>query len=297
MRPIPFVTIALAALVALSGGALAAKDHAQQKGNDQHGQHGAVGQPPLPPPAITTPPVPPSAPAPSTASVPQPPVPQLPPVQTSAQAALPAPAPRYTLHGGFVSLDAPPIETAMANVNTGAPDSPLAALRWAVPLLGLVGVGAVVMTMRRPETMTREATQPPVLNLASADARSLLEAGKAATARGALAEAVAWFTQATRLEPSIHVAHYCRGLCLSALGQHEEAYAACLRALDLDANDGAYLLAFARASARTARPQEAMDALGPLLHAMPTLAEDIIKDDAFAALGDHPRFLAMTGRL
>ncbi|MFA5862755.1 MAG: hypothetical protein WDA16_13775 [Candidatus Thermoplasmatota archaeon] len=188
---------------------------------------------------------------------------------------MPEPSPKYVLHAGFVSLDAPPIESAIANVGITAPRSVLAAWHWALPLAGLVGLGAVVMTARGLQgsamvTMTRRnapqghaTPQEPRVGLAGASMPTLLQAGKAAIDRGAISEGLAWFTQATLLDPTLHVAHYCRGLCLAALRQHEEA----------------------------------MDALGPLLEVLPALADDVANDDAFAGLGDHPRFLAMTGRL
>ena len=45
-------------------------------------------------------------------------------------------------------------------------------------------------------------------------------------------------------------------------------------------------LEYSRAAARTGRAAGAMDALGPLLAALPTLAGDVAEDDAFA--GDPP---------
>lgn len=270
MRHTPLLMIAVALVLTLAGTALAAKDH-ETKDAKHHAPARADEAPEHAPHAHADPAPPHTAKAARAPLAPSP--------------APSVPRPAYVLHAGFVSLDPPPIGNAIANVGTTLPASPLAVWHWALPLVGLAGLGAVIVTARGLQ------------GTADADPRSHLHAGKAAIDRGDISEGLARFTQATRLDPDIDVAHYCRGLCLAALRQHEEAYAAFSRAYDLDAAEGAYRLEFARAAARTERAHEAMDALGPLLVALPSLAEDVAQDEAFAALADHPRFLAMTGRL
>jgi tetratricopeptide (TPR) repeat protein len=209
--------------------------------------------------------------------------------------------------GGSPSTQAasPLTATGLARPGPGAslatttiPANAAQAWRWALPLAGLLGIGVVVATARglRPAPTRRRAALPR-LRFAVADLRSMLEAGRDALASERIEEALAWFTQATTLDRRAHLAHYCRGVCLGTLGRHHEAYAAIVRAVDLHPAEGAYLYELARAASRTGRAAEAMDALGPLLRALPDLAAVAEEDEAFAPLADHPRFLAMTGRL
>lgn len=167
---------------------------------------------------------------------------------------------------------------------------------WALPILGLVGMGAALVTTRGSVHPTT-ARQRYGYTVATPDVASLLRAGKAAVEGDRFDEAVAWFTQALKLNPRLHVAHFCLGVCLNAMGRHVDAYAALRKAHKLDPQEGAYRLELARAAARTERHREAMALMGPLLAALPTLAEQAGQDDAFAGMRDHPRWLAMLGRL
>lgn len=184
-------------------------------------------------------------------------------------------------------------------------------LWWGVPLAGLVLLGVVLSSGRLvqprplpPRARGSPAPAPPATAAVAAvavapagDLDALLRAAKAAAEAERLEEAVLWLDRALRLAPTLPVAHFCRGVCLAGVGRDREAYLALRRAFDLDPSEGAHRLELARACGRLGRASEAMDVLGPLLQAMPALVDDLCADPSFACLLDHPRFLAMTGRL
>lgn len=165
---------------------------------------------------------------------------------------------------------------------------------WALPLVGLVSLGAMLL---RPREELRPTTARTRFTFAGVDPDEMLRAGQDALKRGALDEAIAWFQHAAALAPRLAIAHFCQGVCAAALERHEDAYAALKRAYALDTTDGVVRVELSRAAARTGRTKEAMDVLSPVLAALPRLADEAADDEAFAGLRDHPRFLVMTGRL
>lgn len=227
---------------------------------------------------------------------------------------LPFVAPRL---GGAVASSAP---LGMAAAAPAAPSGLAFDLRWGVPLAGLLLLGIVLSSARlvQPRSLPGARAPPapvapaPAAAAASAavapapqvpvalvprDLDSLLRAAKAAAEAERLEEAVQWLDRALRLAPALPVAHFCRGVCLAGLGRDAEAHAALRRAHELDPTEGAYRLELARACGRLGRTGEAMDVLGLLLQAVPELVDDVATDPCFEGLRDHPRFLAMTGRL
>jgi tetratricopeptide (TPR) repeat protein len=198
-----------------------------------------------------------------------------------------------------------------------APATSIAAgpsLLWGVPLAGLLLLGVVLSSGRlvQPRPLPRrEAPPAPPAQVAPAaqpapsvlvtvqprDLDGMLRAAQAAVVAGRFEEAIAWFDKALRLNPRLAVAHFCRAVCFVGLKRDADAYASFRKAYDLDPKEGAYRLELARVCARLGRANEAMDVLGALLHALPALVDDVSSDPSFAGLFDHPRFLAMTGRL
>jgi tetratricopeptide (TPR) repeat protein len=169
---------------------------------------------------------------------------------------------------------------------------------WALPILGLVGLGAALVSTRPGSVAPAPPPRAPgPLRVSPATLEGLLRAGKDAVEEARFEEAVAWFTQAIKLDPRLPVAHFCLGVCLAAMGRDEDAYAALRKAHRLDPAEGAYRLELARAAARLGRHQEAMQQMAPLLRLLPDLAADAGDDAAFASMRDHPRWLAMLGRL
>jgi hypothetical protein len=65
----------------------------------------------------------------------------------------------------------------------------------------------------------------------------------------------------------------------------------------LDEGHGAPLLELARHCARHGRERLALDLLTLVGSARPELLPDLARDDAFAPLRDHPRFLQLVGAL
>lgn len=184
-------------------------------------------------------------------------------------------------------------------------------LLWGIPLAGLLLLGVVLSSGRlvQPRPLPRKepastraqaapAPAPQVLvAVQPRDLEGMLRAAQAAVVAGRFEEGVAWFDKALRVNPRLAVAHFCRAVCLVGLKRDADAYPSFRKAYDLNPAEGAYRLELARVCARIGRAGEAMDVLGALLHAMPALVEDVSTDPSFAGLYDHPRFLAMTGRL
>lgn len=277
-------------------------DHAKARGHAKH----ADAAPESPPLANVPPPAAEPAPAPVATQTPAREAPAPAPASSAPASAppvrAPTPVPERRLEafdrGTLAAQSRAPLARAPSPLaSPSADDAGNAPWAWALPILGMVGIGAALVATR-PAQVTRAPPQDGLrYTFAKADAAELLRAGKAAVDASRFDEAVAWFTQALRIDPTLDVAHFCNGVCLAHLGRHDDAYRALREAHLLDPAEGAYRLELARAAARTGRSHEAMDVLSPLLCALPQLADDAAKDDAFATLGDHPRWLAMTGRL
>lgn len=125
-----------------------------------------------------------------------------------------------------------------------------------------------------------------------------LRAARAAVARGDLAEALARFDDALRIDPGLPVAHLGRAVCLAALARQEEAHASLHLGL-ANAQVGPGLAReLSRVAAREGNGPLAMDLLGhALAHRPDAPHDDVLDDPAYGALRDHPRLLAMLGRL
>lgn len=125
----------------------------------------------------------------------------------------------------------------------------------------------------------------------------VLEIAQAFIANDAWEDAVRWFETAIALDPQLTVAHFCLGLALEQLGRDEEALEA-YRAVDALGGTGpAPVYRQARVLARTGEHGEAMRHLARALQEEPELRDDAEEDPAFGQLADHPRFLALIGRL
>lgn len=271
-------------------------NHADDKGGHKDKDHRDA---PPERPRKTDPPASPAKPepAPSMPAWVPPPAPPAPRVRTEparflaldmGYAALPTLPPYQT--AAFASV---PMATVKAPTGTGLPS-----WTWLLPAIGLVSAGATLLVARKGRAPAAAAVPPdPAVRIATATVPSLLRAGKAALDAGDVDEAIAWFTQATKLDPRLAVAHFSRGVCLASVARHDEAYRALKKAHALDPLEGAYRLELARAGARTGRGSEAMTLLWSLIAILPELAGDVADDDAFASLLDHPRFLLMVGRL
>jgi Tfp pilus assembly protein PilF len=137
-------------------------------------------------------------------------------------------------------------------------------------------------------------TRPP---RASDPAHVRLENARAALARHETRLALACFDEAIHLAPQLALAHLGRALCLVELGEEAEAAEALLDALAAPDQDGEVTMHLARMLAKEGSHAEAMDLLGAAFQADESLVEGAARDPAFRSLGDHPRFLQLTGRL
>lgn len=200
-----------------------------------------------------------------------------------------------------------PTPTHVRGATVPTPSAELTGLWWGLPLAGLLALGIVASSGRllqarrleRKVPLAKAAAPTPIL-AAEAPAGTvdeMLRAAKDAVDSYHYQEAIAWFDRVLAQDAKLAVAHFCRGVCLMALGRDEECYWAYRRAYEADPQEGAYRLELARACGRTGRTAEAMDVLGALLQAMPELAADVADDPSFASLRDHPRFLVMVGLL
>ncbi len=188
-------------------------------------------------------------------------------------------------------------------------------------LIGLAALtGGAMATRRRPERSTghapspsipaagpSEATEPPERPKPSQPgpgtslppgAPALLELAQEAVGRGDHEGAIGWFETAIALQPELPVAHLCLGVCLAQLGRDEEALESLGHAAQLAPGDPVPVYHQARILARTGRSQEALGQLARVVPVLPgEMVEALAEDEAFASLADHPRFLALTGRL
>ncbi len=143
-----------------------------------------------------------------------------------------------------------------------------------------------------PEEITLEfpADLPPGLG-------GILRLGQRAVDDGEYEEAAVWFRTALDVEPDLPVAHLCLGLCRGEVEGPEAALASLDRAVDLDPTNAMARYCRAQALARGGQTGAVIDALAPLAPGTDAMAEAILADPAFADLRDHPRLLALLGRL
>ena len=172
-------------------------------------------------------------------------------------------------------------------------------LAWALPVLGIGGVAAVLVTRQKARNQTL-VMAPRAVRMAPVspdDLQGLLQNGHGAVSRGAYGEAVAWFERALTLQPKLGVALFCKGICLAANGQVADAYGALRTACTVEPEDANYRVHFARVAVTLGKHKEAMDALQIVTRAMPELGPAMLEDPQLAGLRDHPRFLMICGAL
>lgn len=115
--------------------------------------------------------------------------------------------------------------------------------------------------------------------------------------RGDMAGALAWLDLTVLDSPDLPVAHLGRAVCLAHLGREDEADVALARALSLPVREGILPLQLAGACARSGHGALAMSLLEVAVAASPAHGERALRDPAFGALRDHPRFLLICGAL
>ncbi len=125
----------------------------------------------------------------------------------------------------------------------------------------------------------------------------ILRLGQQAVDRGEYEDAAVWFRTALDVRPDLPVAHLCLGLCRGELEGPEAALDSLDQAIELDPTDAMARYCRAQALAKGGRTGEVIDALAPLTPGTEALADTILSDPAFAELRDHPRLLALLGRL
>lgn len=237
------------------------------------------------------------------------------------------PTPSSDLLGG--SSDDP---SPQADGSTGEDDEPIDDHAASTPtdsgLLDQLGAGAVALTgvslllagtalahhklsQPRPDRASggaredREASRPtadadgdePFLAQAPPEGlEGVLQIARAHLSRDQHEAAASWFELAGQLAPDRPTPHFCRGLCLERLDRVDEAMTAYDMARTAGA-DATPLYRQARLLAAGDRPQEALERLRRALDEEPALREDAAGDEAFASLGDHPRYLALVGKL
>jgi len=171
--------------------------------------------------------------------------------------------------GDDEAADEPLDDHAATGVGPGLGDA-LAGAVYALPgaLIALAGV-ALARAQRPPRARRQRASGP---------------------------EAAARFAIAVDLAPERSTPHTCRGIALECLGRTEEALAANEGARRAGAGaEPAYRQA--RLLAREGEPGRALARLREAVDEEPALPEDAAGDEAFDALRDRPRFLALVGRL
>lgn len=145
-----------------------------------------------------------------------------------------------------------------------------------------------------PDAPRRDAfleAQPPT------GVDGVLTVAQACVDRGDFEAASRWFETAIALRPRMTVAHFCLGLVLEELGRDEEALEAFTSAKELGGTGPAPTYRQARILARLDRSKAALSHLAEALSEEPQLRDDAAEDPAFQPLMDHPRFLAILGRL
>ncbi len=215
-------------------------------------------------------------------------------------------------------------DTASQDQGPGAQAPVSQAPGWDLAPLILIGLAALtgggMATMRRPERSpdqtptpsasafeptesseapkTTEAPKPGPGTSLPPGAPALLELAQEAVQREDYEEAIGWFETAIALQPDLSVAHLCLGVCLGGLDRDEEALESLGHAAQLAPGDPVPIYHRARILARTGRSQESLDQLARIVAVLPDeMVEALAEDEAFLSLADHPRFLALTGRL
>lgn len=114
---------------------------------------------------------------------------------------------------------------------------------------------------------------------------------------GDVTGALSWLDRAVAAAPSLPIAHLGRAVCLAQLGREDDAFAALDQALQSPNMDPLMPLQLAKMCARAGQESLAMGLLEVAVAAAPEHAERALKDEAFAGLRDHPRFLLIVGAL
>ena len=152
------------------------------------------------------------------------------------------------------------------------------------------GPAAAHATLPLPET-TEAPSAPEPAEVAH------LRAARAAAARGDLAEALRHFDAALLLAPGLAVAQLGRTVCLAGLDRRDDAMRALREGLSSAQTAPGLALQLSRAAAREGNHPLAMDLLGHALAVAPDAGERVLEDPAYAEVRDHPRLLAMLGRV
>jgi tetratricopeptide (TPR) repeat protein len=216
--------------------------------------------------------------------------------------------------GDDEAADEPLDDHAATGVGPGLGDA-LAGAVYALPgaLIALAGV-ALARAQRPPRARRQRASGPEAAAPPSSDpgdpgpnAEPVLEAPPPEGVDGVLRVAQAFLDRgderaaarlaiAVDLAPERSTPHTCRGIALERLGRTEEALAANEGARRAGAGaEPAYRQA--RLLAREGEPGRALARLREAVDEEPALPEDAAGDEAFDALRDRPRFLALVGRL
>lgn len=215
--------------------------------------------------------------------------------------------------GEHEEADEPLDDHAATSASPGVLDR-LAGAAWALPGALMLMAGATLFRIRRPPRPTpdpradRGDPEEDVTGEASADGEPFLAEGPPGGVEGVLRVAQAyldrgdyepaaeWFATASELAPKRPTPHFCRAVCFEELDRLDDAMAAYAAAREAGAG-ATPIYRQARLIARDGRPREALTPLRRALDEEPALIEDAAGDEAFDALRDHPRFLALVGKL
>lgn len=229
-----------------------------------------------------------------------------------------SPSPPWTPDLGTEGPTAPPVSTmppgpgssenAQAS-SQGARSLSIGGPAWLSPLLLGAGLGAIAMvTLRQPRTQDPESpperTSPAEAKEPSSQAPTvtpgidgILLLGQNALDEGDIEDAIGWFETALAIKGDLQAAHFCLGLCLDDQGRLDEAADALDNAHGLTPEDPLTRYAYASVLARQGDTQQALKHAAYLADQHPALADTMLEDDEFAPLHDHPRLLALLGRL
>ena len=125
----------------------------------------------------------------------------------------------------------------------------------------------------------------------------MLRRGQQAVDEERYEDAIGWFDRVIAQHEQAPAPHFCRALCLTELDRHDEALTGFQRAQALDPTDPLARFHHARTLARLGESQQAISTLAPMAMDLEELATTILEDPAFACLHDHPRLLALLGKL
>lgn len=181
---------------------------------------------------------------------------------------------------------------------------------WGTPALVMLGLtalaGAAYARRHEPGAdQPAEAPAPPeppleALELPAEVEPSLsgfMEQGHAALDQGDPASAIDWFRAAVALDPQASGARLSLGVTLAHSGRLPEALETIEAAVQLEPGDPLTRFHLARVLAQMGLGPDALDELERVVPQMPYMVEQVHQDPAFASLQDHPRFLAMLGKL